>query len=247
VFPGVLKKANPKARVAIFFERKLYKGWVVSTHPKVRANKVYRFHFDEDLLQLLKEVFLMSHMRWLESRLREDTTDIETEIPFWEFLDIEFNARKKEFYLTAHYKQAPTFPKLFKNLIGSTLIKRLEDEITHPGQPRIRKQDWKPRSKLETEVGTENVIYMLIDEKKKLLYVGEAESLVPRLKQLRPEIRDWDFYRFDELFPMTKPERVAIERMIIRIFASVLENRAGIAAKFISSKYRLANLKIDSS
>jgi hypothetical protein len=37
----------------------------------------------------------MSHMRDLESRLRKDTTDIETQIPFWEFLDIEFDGQKK--------------------------------------------------------------------------------------------------------------------------------------------------------
>ena len=40
----------------------------------------------------------MSHMRDLESRLRKDTTDIEIQIPFWEFLDIEFDAQKKHFY-----------------------------------------------------------------------------------------------------------------------------------------------------
>ena len=70
-------------------------GRVVSTHPEGRANKVYRFYFDEALLRRLKEVFLMSHMRDLESRLRKDTTDLETQIPFWEFLDIEFDAEKK--------------------------------------------------------------------------------------------------------------------------------------------------------
>jgi hypothetical protein len=95
VFPGILKSNNPAAIVAIRFEERTYTGRVVSTHPEGRANKVYRFYFDETLLRRLKEVFLMSHMRDLESRLRKDTTDIESQIPFWEFLDIEFEAQKK--------------------------------------------------------------------------------------------------------------------------------------------------------
>jgi hypothetical protein len=244
VFPGILKSNDPAATVAVTFEERTYIGRVVSTHPKGRANKVYRFYFDEALLVQLKEVFLMSHMRELESRLREDTTDIETQIPFWEFLDIEFDAQEKHFYLAAHYTQTPTFPKLFKNLIGSPPIKRIDDEITHPGQFRIQKQDWRPRSMYEMELGAENVIYTLIDEKAKLVYVGEAANLIRRFKAGHSDIKDWDFYRYDQLPLMPKQQRVAIERMLIRVFASVLENKGNISTKSIS-EYRLANRRID--
>jgi hypothetical protein len=182
VFPGLLKKGDPEAAATIKFEGHNYEGYVVSTHPRGRAKKVYRFYFDSDLLQKLKEIFLMSHMRDLESRLRHDTTDLEVRIPFWEFLDIEFDRTTKEFHLTAHYKQIPTFPDLFRNLIGSPAIKRIEDEITHAGQFRIYKQDWRPREMYEAELGAQNVIYMLIDQKAKLLYVGEAVDLISRFK-----------------------------------------------------------------
>ena len=188
----------------------------------------------------------MSHMRDLESRLRKDTTDLETQTPFWEFLDIEFDVEKKVFHLTAHYKQTPTFAELFKNLIGSPPIKRIEDELTHPGQFRIEKQGWRPRSMYEMELGAENVIYMLIDEKAKLLYFGEAEDLIRRFKVGHSEIKDWNFYRYDQLPSMHKHQRVAIERMLIRIFASVLENKGGVTTKSISA-YRLANRRIDAN
>jgi hypothetical protein len=244
LFPGLLKSNDPRASVVIQFEGHHYQGRVVSTHPTKRAKKVHRFYFDIDLLRRLKETFLMSHMRDLEGRLRRDTTDLETQIPFWEFLDIEFDAKRKVFHLTAHYKQTPTFPELFKNLIGSPAIKRIEDEITHTGQFRIHQQDWRPREMYETELGAQNVIYMLIDEKAKLLYVGEAEDLIPRFKAGHSEIKNWDFYRYDQLPPMPRQQRVALERMVIRVFASVLHNSRGIPTKLISD-YRLANLKID--
>ena len=109
VFPGILKSNDPAAAVVVRFEGRTYTGRVVSTHPEGRANKVYRFYFDEDLLRRLKEVFLMSHMRDLESRLRKDTTDIEIQIPFWEFLDIEFELRKRTFISPLTTNKCPLF------------------------------------------------------------------------------------------------------------------------------------------
>ena len=50
--------------------------------------------FSKDLSALIKETFLMSYMRDIEKKLRkEKTIDIENEIPFWEFLDIEFELK----------------------------------------------------------------------------------------------------------------------------------------------------------
>ena len=54
----------------------------------------------------------------------------------------------------------------------------------------------------DTELGAENVIYTLIDEKAKLVYVGEAANLIRRFKAGHPDIKDWDFYRYDQLPPM---------------------------------------------
>ena len=186
----------------------------------------------------------MSFMRDLESQLREDATDIEKDIPFWEFLDIEFDADTRTFHLNAHYTQQPQFPELFRRLTYSPVLKRIDDELGGKDGFRIHKQDWRPRSEYETEVGAENVIYMLIDTKEKLFYVGEAQKLIHRFNGEHPSIKDWDYYRYDQLPPVTRPQRVALERMMIRAFASVLPNKRGVDTKTIS-KYRLANDKID--
>jgi hypothetical protein len=69
LFPGIQKAKDVGAKVGVKFEGRTYEGWVVSHHPKGRANKIYRFRFDKDLLARLKEIFLMSHMRDLESPL----------------------------------------------------------------------------------------------------------------------------------------------------------------------------------
>ena len=183
-------------------------------------------------------------MRDIESRLSEASLDIEQEIPFWEFLDIEFDNASRTFHLSAHYTQRPDFPELFKRLTYSPVLKRVDDELAGKDEFRIHKQDWRPKSEYEAELGAENVIYTLIDTKNKLLYVGEAERLIQRFDQGHKPIPHWDHYRYDQLPPMKRKTRVALERMMIRAFASVLTNKRDISS-IEFSEYSLANEKID--
>ena len=188
----------------------------------------------------------MSHMRALEFGLsNKKASDIEDEIPFWEFLDIEYETRIKTFNLVAYYTQKPSFPCLFHMLIDSPAIEKVEDEIFKRNtKPRIYKTDWKPRSELEYQIGSKNVIYMLADTKNKLLYIGEAIDLIKRLSQNYPTIPKWDFFRYDVLPDELKNFRVTLERMMIRSFATVLPNKNKIHSLELSS-YSLANDKID--
>src|SRR5438876_6715371 len=65
-----------------------YKAWV-TTAPHGRKSPAFRLWYDRALSLELKRTFLMSYMRSLEGALQENT-DVEKQIPFWEFLDIEF-------------------------------------------------------------------------------------------------------------------------------------------------------------
>ena len=88
------------------------------------------------------------------------------------------------------------------------------------------------------------MIYMLIDSENKLLYIGEAKELVKRLSQRYSSIPKWNYYRYDVLPPQLSSYRVAFERMLIRDYAEILENKSGIKCLKISD-YTLANDKID--
>ena len=164
---GFLRKADKESEVKIEFNKKIYLANVSSTNSKNRKNKYYRLWFSDELLDEMKITFSMSYMRDLESFLRKDTSNIEKQIPFWEFVDIEFIKSSKSFKFTAHYKQKPVFPKLFKRLGGSPAIKSIEDEIFNKKGFRIHKQKWRPVDEIETEIGAFNVIYYLINRKKK--------------------------------------------------------------------------------
>jgi len=247
LFSSSFSKKDSVSIVEIFFNNKKYSGHVV----QIKNQRMFRLFFDRQLSDILKDVFLMSYMRSIEQDLRKNKPEysekeIENEIPFWEFLDIEFDSDKSIFYFKAYYIQKPAYIELFKELVKSHTLKIIDDLLNAKDEFRFVKQDWETRSKLQTQIDAKNVIYNLIDTKNKLVYIGEAESLLQRLNQNREVIKSWDYYRFDCLPEgLTRMQRVAIERLLIRTFASFFINKKGIPSKQVS-EYCLANEKIDS-
>jgi len=243
-FSDVSSKNNPKSNIKIKLAKNVFDGWV-TVAKKGRKTPAFRLWFSDDLSLVLKETFLMSYMRDIEKRLRDDKgLDIEDEIPFWEFLDIEFDQINRTFIFTPYYTQKPSFPELFSRLIGSPSLKKIDDDTANKNKEKIYKQDWKPRDEYQTEIGAENVIYMLLDSKNKLFYVGEAKHLVKRLSQGHSKISKWDYYRYDVLPDSFENHRLEIERMQIRMFATLLKNSKGLKTMNLS-KYKLVNDKID--
>lgn len=242
IYGKVTSRKDSRASAAVRYNGKQYDAWV-TTAPHGRKSPAFRLWYDRVLSLELKRPFLMSYMRSLEGALQENA-DVEQKILFWEFLDIEFDQSRRMFRFAAYYKQEPSFPHLFHRLIGSPALRRVADEIEGKKECRIHKQDWAPRSELEFQLGASNVIYVLLDSKGKRFYVGEAVDLIKRLLQSHPTIPDWDFFRYDVLPPELEAHRVALDRMLIRDFATVLKNKREVSSKEISN-YELANDKVD--
>jgi hypothetical protein len=242
-FQHCRQKNDPAARVTILFEDSRFPGWV-TVAPEGRKTPAYRLWYEEELATKLKYTFLMSYMRSLEGALSNNSSEIEIKIPFWEFLDIEYDNVRREFKFVAYYKQEPSFPQLFRRLVTSPALKVVADELSKKEKDRIHKQGWKPRDEYKTEIGAENVIYTLIDTNNKLLYIGEARKLIPRFDRGHTEIKDWDYYKYSVLPASLDEHRITLERMAIREMAALLPNSQNIETKLISN-YKLVNRRID--
>lgn len=195
-------KKQDESAVEIEFENKHFNGSVTVAKHGREKSPAYRLWFSDELAYELKNVFIMSYVRDIEARLREakgtKDKEIEDDIPFWEFLDIEYDQENRKFFFKAYYTQKPTFFELFSTFVDeSPILHKIDDELEEKPPFRIYKTTWKERSKLDTELGPKNVLYYLTDTKNKLLYIGEASSLVARLNQNHPSIPEWDFYRYD--------------------------------------------------
>jgi hypothetical protein len=242
MYGDVTSRNDPKSKALITYEGSEYPAWV-TTAPHGRKSPAIRMWYSRLLSLELKRAFLMSYMRSLESALAK-ITDVEQSIPFWEFLDIEFDKTQRLFRFVAYYRQQPSFPHLFKRLIGSPALRKVGDEIEGKAHVRIYKQDWKARPELEFELGAQNVIYMLIDTKEKRFYIGEAADLIKRLTQAHSSIPNWTHFRYSVLPLELAPYRIALERMLIRDFAAVLKNKKQILWHQIGD-CELANDKLD--
>ncbi len=243
-FSKCYSKKGQKSNTTIIYEGKKYCGWVVDSKQN-RKNAYLRLMVDEELSVELKRKFIMTYMRDIEFRLRRDKRiKIEEEIPFWEFIDIEYDYKNNVFRFEAYYTQKPSFPELFSRLIKSPSIKKIDEELKDKAKVSIFKQEWKERSEYETEIGAKNVIYMLIDTHKKLLYVGEAKDMIKRFSQGHPSISNWDYYRYNVLPSKLEKYRLEMERMVIKNFSSLL-NDFDCISEINFSNYKLVNKKID--
>ncbi len=82
----------------------MHEGWVTTTKYGSRRNDVVRLHIDGDVKRMLKRDFKLTYRRYQEKVLRDvNSPTIEKAIPFWEFIDIEFDDDDYTFILTPHY------------------------------------------------------------------------------------------------------------------------------------------------
>jgi len=243
--------------IEVQFGTKIYNGKVFYRPPtKARSSVQHKILIKEDLIEDLKKAFLMSHIRWLEVELRKQggkksaqaSKETERETPFWEFIDIEFDYENKQFIFTDYYKQEAYFPEVFKHLIGSPKLKQIEGSIFNNFETIIN-QDWKKKDELVTELGAKNVIYTLLDEVNKRIYVGETgQDLKIRLADKEhyknAGIPNWTHYRFEVLPSSIETKaRKEIEDMTIRAYATLFSNTKNVKS-FKISDYKLVNRKI---
>lgn len=84
--------------------------------------------------------------------------------------------------------------------------------------------EWLDLSKLKDHKGSIYVVYYLLDESEKKLYIGSAETLGDRVKPGRSEIPNWNKFRYDTIKSEHHSELRAIEYYSIISFARILKN-----------------------
>ena len=245
-FKGNTDRNSDLAKTTISFNEKTYSGAVTELPTSKRSNPQYRLWFkDEDLREELKLKYTMSYMRHVEESIRakdkknnERINTLEEEIPFFEFLDIEYDKAKNIFLFTSHYIQKTIFPELFKSLVSSPKVKEIDNYINKNDVNKILtfNDDWRDIESFQIEIGATNVIYFLINKKKRQFYIGEATNLISRFSSGKYN-KNWDYYRYEKLPKNLENYRVIIEESYIRSFSKLLNQ--DVPFKF--SNFKLIN------
>ncbi|MHC8863705.1 GIY-YIG nuclease family protein [Arenicellales bacterium IMCC57338] len=235
---------DAKSQFDVKFKSKRY---LANLYLKKTNKERSRFYlsFDSNLGDTLAHTFSMTWARAVEGELRTSEPNFiaENAIPFWEFLDIECDVVKRELKLTAHYRQEPIFPSLFQALLSPESRNALENAISKPeGKGRMSLSGWIPRKQLTAYRAINHAVYVLLDRKAKLIYVGQAgASLVDRLRpNTHPNIDNWDHFSFCEVPKSVFHSLNTFESMLIHHFALIFDNNLGLSGD-LQPDYTLVN------
>ena len=143
-----------------------------------------------------------------------------------------------EIKLSVFIKVNTPYNELFKRLIDENVFGWLsKEENIH----MITKHtSWINKSQLSKHVDNKFVVYYLIDEKKKEIYIGSAKRLGDRVKLVRREIPGWNKFRYEIVHPKFHAQLREIEYHSIMNFARFLENNGKLKNAGIS-EYKLVN------
>ena len=92
----------------------------------------------------------------------------------------------------------------------------------------VKTTKWFKKDEIVNHEDTPYVIYYLLDEKNKQLYIGSAIRLGDRVKSSRPEIPNWNIFKYDIIHPKYHHLIRRIEYHTIGAFASLMKNVASV-------------------
>lgn len=124
------------------------------------------------------------------------------------------------------------YDNIFRDLVEKNVfgwISKVENN-----QMITKSTSWMDSSELKKHENTEFVIYYLIDELNKELYIGSAKRLGDRVKIGRSEITGWNKFRYEIIHPKYHSELREIEYHSIMNFARIMKNNGNLRNNPIS-------------
>jgi hypothetical protein len=142
------------------------------------------------------------------------------------------------FELETFIKITTPYDNMFKKLIDNNIF----GWLSKPNKEYlyIKTTKWFNKTELNNHVDQIYVVYYLIDEIKKELYIGSATKLGNRVVIGRKEIPGWNKFKYDIIDPKYHHLLVRIEHHTIGAFASFMANNCKISSLNISD-FKLVN------
>lgn len=232
-----------KKRINLIFNNKTYNGSLSykSRNSNNKKGKPYfQLTFNKDLTKELRKEFIQTFMAIqseilsLSNRNKYHITSDEINREVIQFKQIS----ESDIEIISFLKIKTPYDNLFKTLIETNILdfnqnKKSEDIIKYSS-------DWIPKDKLSNYKSIEYVVYYLVDEKNKEIYIGSATNLYERISIYRNEIPEWNIFKYEVINPKFRDLLLRIEEHSIRAFASFLPTNIHTDTLNIST-YKLNN------
>ena len=220
--------------VTIVWDKKKYAAKLCHVN-RTKYNPVYQLRWDsnKDLLKKIRKTFIQSYVilksqkelfdinKKERKHFRTDMASGKQEV----IIIKPKNSKEIEFevFIKIEDEWNTLFERLAEeNVFGWIFDKKDKQYLIQRSTNWIKVKDFKKHA------NALNVIYYLVNSKKKLIYIGKAENLGNRIKPGRKHQNmdgDWDLFKYDIIRPEFSNILERIEDHTIRSFAAVLKNQ----------------------
>lgn len=235
-------EAGSSIEINVIFKKKKYAARLI--HTKYESSRsIYQIRWDNnsELLNELKKEFIQTYFA-IESQnydsklkgeyFRTNLLGGNQEVLIFKPLSTTL------IELETFIKIETPYDNIFRDLVEKNVfgwISKVENN-----QMITKSTNWLDFSELIHHEDREFVIYYLIDEKNKELYIGSAKRLGDRVKIGRHEIPEWNKFRYEIVHPKYHSELREIEYHSIMNFSRFMKNNGNMRHCSISD-YILVN------
>ncbi|MCD5389800.1 MAG: GIY-YIG nuclease family protein [Candidatus Pacebacteria bacterium] len=239
LFNSVVVKGCSRPITLIWGKRKFK---ALLSHVNRKAGEVYQIRWsDTSFKKEIKQEFIQSYIA-IENQnyIAKDEgkyyiTDLKggnQEVML--FKPISENSIKIETFI----KIETPYSELFRRLVNENVFGWLGSEVND--QMITKDTKWIDAKDIKLHVEKNHVIYYLIDEVNKEIYIGSAKRLGDRVKKNRKEISGWSKFRYEIIHPKFHEQIKQIEYHSIMNFARFLNNSGNLSTLGVSN-YTLVN------
>jgi len=244
-------------KIALGSSREVFLIWDKKKYPvklcfvnRKKYNPVYQIRWDnnKEFLKKLRRTFIQSYVNLKSQKELFDITKKTKK-----YFRTQLEGGEQEVMIFHPINEREIKCKVFIKIKNkwNTLFQRLADEnvfgwIFEKSDRKYliqRSTNWIKVKDFNKHKNAVNVIYYLVNSKKKLIYIGKAEILGKRVKpgkQHQNMPGDWDLFRYDIVKPEFSNILERIEDHTIRSFASILKNNKDYPSLNISN-FKLVN------
>ena len=236
-------KIGEGRNIKIKFKNKKYSGRISNVNRKNTTN-VYQIRWDSsnELINELKKEFIQSYFAIMSDEFNEKninkkysrTNLLGGNQEVLIFKSINYNTIELETFI----KVETIYDNIFKEFVNRNVFGWISKQEYN--QMITKSTQWFNINELKKHEDIPYVVYYLIDDINKEIYIGSATKLGDRVKPGRYEIPGWNKFRYEIIHPNYHKELKTIEYHSIMNFARFFNNNGNLRTLGISD-YNLVN------
>ncbi len=236
-------KVGEGRNIKIKFKNKEYSGRINNVNRKTSTN-VYQIRWDSnnELINELKKEFIQSYFAIMSYEFNENninkkysrTNLLGGNQEVLIFNSIDYNTIELETFI----KIETVYDNIFKEFVNRNVFGWISKQEYN--QMITKSTQWFDIKELKRHMDIPYVIYYLIDDINKEIYIGSATKLGDRVKPGRHEISGWNKFRYEIVHPSYHKDLKSIEYHSIMNFARFFKNNGNLRTLDISD-YKLVN------